>query len=252
VAIIKIRKYGRKKFCLAERNSPERMGAEIMKKLIWVGDSTVAFNGAGTYPQTGIGQEFDRYLKRDYVVFDFAKNGASSKSFYDAGRFEPAEEIMEEGDFLFIQFGHNDEKPQEDRHTEPDTTYQEYLMRYVDAARKKGAVPVLITPLSRRLFQEDGTIQNSHGAYPAAVKALAEREHLAVIDLTEKSRILYEKTGDMESRKWFMYFPLGTYENYTKDMKDNTHLHYEGAVKMGGLVAEGLKELGGIYAEMLA
>lgn len=228
------------------------MGAEIMKKLIWVGDSTVAFNGAGTYPQTGIGQEFDRYLKRDYVVFDFAKNGASSKSFYDAGRFEPAEEIMEEGDFLFIQFGHNDEKPQEDRHTEPDTTYQEYLMRYVDAARKKGAVPVLITPLSRRLFQEDGTIQNSHGAYPAAVKALAEREHLAVIDLTEKSRILYEKTGDMESRKWFMYFPLGTYENYTKDMKDNTHLHYEGAVKMGGLVAEGLKELGGIYAEMLA
>lgn len=252
MAIIKIRKYGRKKFCLAERNSPERMGAEIMKKLIWVGDSTVAFNGAGTYPQTGIGQEFDRYLKRDYVVFDFAKNGASSKSFYDAGRFEPAEEIMEEGDFLFIQFGHNDEKPQEDRHTEPDTTYQEYLMRYVDAARKKGAVPVLITPLSRRLFQEDGTIQNSHGAYPAAVKALAEREHLAVIDLTEKSRILYEKTGDMESRKWFMYFPLGTYENYTKDMKDNTHLHYEGAVKMGGLVAEGLKELGGIYAEMLA
>jgi len=223
-----------------------------MKKLIWVGDSTVAFNGVGTYPQTGIGQEFDRYLKREYVVFDFAKNGASSKSFYDAGRFEPAKEIMEEGDFLFIQFGHNDEKPQEDRHTDPDTTYQEYLMRYVSAAREKGAVPVLITPLSRRLFQEDGTIQNSHGAYPAAVKALAERENLALIDLTEKSRVLYEKTGDMESRKWFMYFPVGTYENYTKEMKDNTHLHYEGAVRMGGLVAEGLKELGGIYAEMLA
>ena len=175
-----------------------------MKKLIWVGDSTVAFNGVDTYPQTGIGQEFDRYLKREYVVLDFAKNGASSKSFYDAGRFEPAKEMMEEGDFLFIQFGHNDEKPKEDRHTDPDTTYQEYLMRYVSAAREKGAIPVLITPLSRRLFQEDGTIKNSHGAYPAAVKALAEREHLAVIDLTEKSRILYEKTGDLERRKWFM------------------------------------------------
>ncbi len=222
-----------------------------MKKLIWVGDSTVAFNGVDTYPQTGIGQEFDRYLKREYVVFDFAKNGASSKSFYDAGRFEPAKEMMEEGDFLFIQFGHNDEKPKEDRHTDPDTTYQEYLMRYVSAAREKGAIPVLITPLSRRLFQEDGTIKNSHGAYPAAVKALAEREHLAVIDLTEKSRILYEKTGDLESRKWFMYFPAGTYENYEKDMTDNTHLHYEGAIKMAGLVAEGLKELGGIYADML-
>lgn len=223
-----------------------------MKKLIWVGDSTVAFNGAGTYPQTGIGQEFDRYLKREYVVFDFAKNGASSKSFYHEGRFEPAKEIMEEGDFLFIQFGHNDEKPDEERHTDPDTTYQEYLMRYISAAREKGAVPVLITPLSRRLFQEDGTIQNSHGAYPAAVKALAEREHLAVVDLTEKSRVLYEKTGDLASRKWFMYFPAGTYENYTEDKTDNTHLHYEGAVKMAGLVAEGLKELGGIYADMLS
>lgn len=224
-----------------------------LKKLIWVGDSTVAFNGAGTYPQTGIGQEFDRYLKRDYVVFDFAKNGASSKSFYDEGRFEPALEVMEEGDFLFIQFGHNDEKPKEDRHTDPYTTYQEYLMKYVSAAREKGAVPVLITPLSRRLFQEDGTIKNSHGEYPPAVRALAERENLALIDLTEKSRILYEKAGDLESRKWFMYFPMGTYENYnTKDMTDNSHLRDEGAVRMGRLVAEGLRELGGIYADMLS
>ena len=181
------------------------------KKLIWVGDSTVAFNGAGTYPQTGIGQEFDRYIKREYVVFDFAKNGASSKSFYDAGRFEPAIEVMEEGDFLFIQFGHNDEKPKEDRHTDPFTTYQEYLMRYVNTAREKGVIPVLITPLSRRLFCEDGTIENSHGEYPAAVKELAEREQIALIDLTEKSRVLYEQTGDLESRKWFMYFPVGSY-----------------------------------------
>lgn len=223
-----------------------------MKKVIWVGDSTVAFNGADTYPQTGMGQEFDRYLKREYVVFDFAKNGASSKSFYNEKRFEPAQEIMEEGDFLFIQFGHNDEKPDEERRTEPYTTYQEHLMLYVNAAREKGAVPVLITPLSRRHFKEDGTIENSHGEYPAAVKALAEREKIALVDLTEKSRILYEKTGDMASRKWFMYFPAGTYENYKEDKTDNTHLHYEGAVKMAGLVAEGLKELGGIYEEMLA
>lgn len=222
-----------------------------MKKIVWVGDSTVAFNMAGTYPQTGIGQEFDRYIKREYVVLDFAKNGASSKSFYDAGRFEPAEAVLEEGDFLFIQFGHNDEKPKEDRHTDPYTTYQEYLMRYVNAAREAGAIPVLITPLSRRLFKEDGTIENSHGEYPAAVKQLAEREQIAVVDLTEKSRILYESVGDMDSRKWFMYFPAGTYENYSKDMTDNTHLHYEGAVKMAGLVAEGLREIGGIYADIL-
>ena len=166
-----------------------------MRKIIWVGDSTAAFNGADTFPQTGIGQEFDRYCKREFIVLDFAVNGKSSKSFYDEGLFRPAELLLEPNDFLFVQFGHNDEKPKADRHTEPYTTYQEYLMRYVDVARSHSAFPVLITPLSRRLFQEDGTIENSHGEYPAAVKELGKREGIAVVDLTERSRILYEKAS---------------------------------------------------------
>lgn len=223
-----------------------------MKKILWVGDSTVAFNQADTYPQTGMGQEFDRYCKREYLVLDYGKNGRSSKSFYNEGLFAPVQEIMEKGDFLFIQFGHNDEKPDEERRTEAHTIFQEYLMIYVNAARERGAHPVLITPLSRRLFQADGTIRNSHGEYPSAVIALGRRENVPVVDLTERSRILYERTGEEESRKWFMYFPAGTYENYREDMKDNTHLHYEGAVRMGDLVAEGLRELGGIYGEILA
>lgn len=223
-----------------------------MNKILWVGDSTVAFNGADTWPQTGIGQEFDRYCKRDYIILDYGKNGASSKSFYDAGRFEPAIAAMEEGDFLFIQFGHNDIKNKEDRHTEPYSTYQEYLMRYVNAAREHGVHPVIITPLSRRIFQEDGTIEATHKDYPAAAKALGEREGIPVIDLTQKSSDLYERTGEPDSRKWFMYFPAGTYENYKEEKKDNTHLSCEGAVKMGGLIAEGLRELGGIYAQILA
>lgn len=222
-----------------------------MRKIIWVGDSTAAFNGADTFPQTGIGQEFDRYCKREFIVLDFAVNGKSSKSFYDEGLFHPAELLLEPNDFLFVQFGHNDEKPKADRHTEPYTTYQEYLMRYVDAARSHSAFPVLITPLSRRLFQEDGTIENSHGEYPAAVKELGKREGIAVVDLTERSRILYEQTGELESSKWFMYFPSGTYENYKEEVKDNTHLSCEGAVKMAGLVAQELTSLGGIYAEIL-
>ena len=95
-----------------------------MRKIIWVGDSTAAFNGADTFPQTGIGQEFDRYCKREFIVLDFAVNGKSSKSFYDEGLFRPAELLLEPNDFLFVQFGHNDEKPKADRHTEPYTTYQ--------------------------------------------------------------------------------------------------------------------------------
>ena len=222
-----------------------------MRKIIWAGDSTAAFNGADTFPQTGIGQEFDRYCKRDILVLDFAVNGKSSKSFYEEGLLQPAEALLEPNDFLFIQFGHNDEKPKADRHTDPYTTYQEYLMRYICAAKSHGAVPVLITPLSRRLFKADGTIENSHGEYPAAVKDLGIREGIAVVDLTERSRVLYEQTGELQSRKWFMYFPAGIYENYKDEVKDNTHLSCDGAVRMAGLIAKELKELGGIYAEIL-
>lgn len=222
-----------------------------MKKIIWIGDSTVAFNRADTFPQTGMGQEFNRYCKQEIAVLDFAQNGASTKSFYNGGWFAPALAAMEEGDFLFIQFGHNDEKPDEERRTEPYTTYQEWLLRYINIAREHGVHPVLITPLSRRLFREDGTIESSHGEYPEAMTALGRQEGVPVIPLTEKSRLLYEQTGDQPSRRWFMYFPAGIYENYMEGKQDNTHLHCEGAVKMAGLVAEGLKELGGIYAELL-
>ena len=222
-----------------------------MNRILWIGDSTSAFNRADTFPQTGIGQVFSLYCKREYVCRDFAVNGASSKSFYDDGLFEPAQKMLSQGDYLMIQFGHNDEKPRQDRHTEPFSTYQEYLMRYVDDARKKGAYPVLVTPLCRRWFREDGTLEDSHGEYPEAVRELGQRENVPVADLTEKSRILLEQTGEKESRRWFMYFPAGAYDRYPGEMTDNTHLHYEGAVKMAGLIAQELLRTGGIYADML-
>lgn len=222
-----------------------------MSTIYWVGDSTVAYNDATTYPQTGMGQVFALYCNQNYNIVDLAKNGASSKSFYDAGRFEPVRNHIKEGDFLFVQFGHNDEKSKADRYTEPFTTYQEYLMRYVDTARKKGAHPLLITPLSRRLFKEDGTIEDSHMEYPAALIELAVREGIPYVDLTGRSKELLEKTGEKDSRKWFMYFPVGTYRNYEKDMTDNTHLHYEGAVEMDRLLAEELRKIGGVYGEIL-
>lgn len=227
------------------------IGGSKMKHVYWVGDSTVAYNSIKTYPQTGIGQVFHLYCKREYAIQDLAKNGASSKSFYDSGLFQPVIENIVEGDYLFIQFGHNDEKTNPDRYTEPNTTYKEYLMRYIEVARDKKAIPVLITPLSRRLFNEDGTIQDSHTNYPQAVIELGQSENVAVIDLCKSSKELYESLGDMETRKWFMYFPEGTYSNYTKDMKDNTHLHYEGAVVMAGLVVNGLRELDVCYQDML-
>lgn len=222
-----------------------------MKQIFWVGDSTVAYNNILTFPQTGIGQVFHLYCKKEYRVSNYGKNGASSKSFYDSGLFGPIMESIKEGDYLFVQFGHNDEKPKPDRYTEPFTSYKEYLMKYVKYAREKKAYPMLITPLSRRLFKEDGTIEESHTDYPKAMIELAKEENIPYIDLCQSSKIVLEKAGDLSSREWFMYFPKGTYDNYKKDMTDNTHLHYKGAVVMAGLVAAEMRQLEEIYAGIL-
>jgi lysophospholipase L1-like esterase len=222
-----------------------------VRKIHWIGDSTVAYNGAKTYPQTGIGQAFHLFCKPGYEILNYAKNGVSTKSFFESGRFLPVMENMKEGDILFIQFGHNDEKPDEERHTDASTTYKEFLKIYIDSTLEKKAYPVLISPLSRRGYDEQGRIIDSHTDYPMAMRELADTNGIPFIDLCHLSKDLLEDVGEDNSAKWFMIFPAGTYNNYDKDMVDNTHLHYEGAVVMAELVAYAMKELGGIYKEVL-
>ena len=207
----------------------------------YIGDSTVARNNIHSYPQTGMSQGLSLYLKESVRVVSYAKNGRSTKSFLDEGRFAPVEQAMQPGDFLFIQFGHNDEKPDAARHTDPDTTFQENLHLFIRAAKKAGAHPVLLTSIARRLFDVEGNfLPGSHGAYPAAMKKAAADAGVPVIDLTAVTEQFLAELGDENSKPLFVW-PV-----------DNTHLKYEGAVKMAGFVAEGLKELGGIYADLLA
>lgn len=207
----------------------------------YIGDSTVARNNIHSYPQTGMSQGLSLYLKESVRVVSYAKNGRSTKSFLEEGRFAPVEAAMEPGDFLLIQFGHNDEKPDEARHTDPDTTFRENLLLFVEAAKKAGAHPVLLTSIARRLFDEAGNfLPGSHGAYPDAMKRTAAEAGVPVIDLTAMTERFLAELGDEESKPLFVW-PV-----------DNTHLKYEGAVKMAGFVAEGLETLGGIYADLLA
>ncbi len=222
-----------------------------MSTVFWVGDSTVAFNYAKTFPQTGIGQVFSLYCSHETTIVDCAKNGESSKSHWEKQYFTKDLDKLSNGDFLYIEFGHNDEKEAPDRFTDPATSYPAYLMKYVSLARSKGAFPVLITPLSRRHFTEDGKIMDTHTTYPAAVLSLAEKEKIPCIDLCRLSKELLESTGEENSRKWFMFFPADTYENYPLGSADNTHLHVQGAVVMAGLVAKAIKDLGSPYADIL-
>lgn len=211
-----------------------------MAAIFYAGDSTVKFNKASTYPQTGLSQAMLLYLADGVEMKSFAQNGRSTKSFLNEGRLALMEKEMKEGDFLFIQFGHNDEKDDPARHTDPDTTFKENLMRFILAARKKGAYPVLITPIARRLFNDQGKfLPGSHGAYPEAVKQTGEKACVPVIDLTAVTEAYLEAVGDLASKAYFMW------------PKDNTHLKPEGAVIIAGYLCEELKKLGKPYADLL-
>ena len=224
-----------------------------MNQIYWAGDSTVQTNDITTYPQTGIGQAFSLYIKEGVTISNHAKNGRSTKSFIDEGRLVPIEEQIGEGDFLFIQFGHNDEKIEDPaRYTEPFSSYKENLLTFVNVARKKGAYPVLITPLERRCFGVDGVLMaGAHGEYVKAMKQLAMEEKIPLVDLYSMSRDEMNRAGEEKTKQWFMNLEAGEYENYPDGKVDNTHLKHAGAVNFAGLVAKGLKVLGGIYEGVL-
>ena len=224
-----------------------------MSTIFWAADSTVAFNSIRTYPQTGIGQVFGLFVKSGTEIKNYAINGRSTKSFLDEGRLDQIREEIKAGDFLFIQFGHNDEKQADpNRYTDPFGAYKANLNIYIAAAREAGAYPVLITPLERRCFEEDGTLGNGeHGDYVKAMRECAEENQVPLIDLNAKSRKVLEQAGNEESKKYYMNLQPGIYESHPEGLCDNTHLQYAGAVVFGTCIAQGLKELGGIYQELL-
>lgn len=225
-----------------------------MNTIFWAGDSTVQTNDYSTYPQTGIGQVFSLFIKESCHVENHGKNGRSTKSFMDEGRLREIEGRIGEGDFLFIQFGHNDEKVEDPaRYTEPFSSFKDNLECFIRVARERGAHPVLITPLERRRFDSEGKLEPSlHEDYVTAMKQTAEQNKVPLIDLCGMSREVLELVGEQESRRWYMFFPEGTYREHPEESRDNTHLRYEGAVLYGSLIARGLRSLGGIYEELLA
>ncbi len=225
-----------------------------MATIFWAGDSTVQYNNITTYPQTGIGQVFHLFLKPEVKIENHAKNGRSTKSFIDESRLPAIYDKITEGDFLFIQFGHNDEKKEDpDRYTEPFSDYMINLEKFVNVARNKKAIPVLITPLERRCFTDEKTLgPGEHGDYVEAMKRTAEKLDAALIDLNSMSRAEMTRVGAEASRSWYMHIPEGKYPYHMEGLTDNTHLQYAGAVVYGGCIARGLKELGGVYKDLLS
>ncbi|MFR0351750.1 rhamnogalacturonan acetylesterase [Streptomyces sediminimaris] len=202
------------------------------RTLYIAGDSTAAQKYADAAPETGWGMALPYFMHKDLPVVNRAVNGRSSKSFIDEGRLAAVLDEIRPGDFLLIQFGHNDEKKSDPtRYTEPWTTYQDHLRRYVEGARAHGARPVLATPVERRRFDADGDAVPTHGDYPAAMRALARQERVALLDIEALSLALWQELGAEETKVYF---------NWTATEQDNTHFNPPGAIAVARLVAREL------------
>ncbi|MCR2807499.1 rhamnogalacturonan acetylesterase [Paenibacillus soyae] len=224
-------------------NALEIVPSPELITLFLAGDSTVTDPRDGIFPQSGWGQMLPYYFRHDVAVANHAVGGRSSKSFIGEGRLDVIKEEIKEGDFLFIQFGHNDQKPDEPRFTDPATTYKPYLMQYVEVARSANATPVLITSVQRRHFDEAGKLKDTHGAYLDAVRELAREEGVALIDLAEKSKRLYEELGPEETKKLLLWGAPGEWLNYSSGVQDNTHFQEYGSLRIAELVVQGIREL---------
>lgn len=217
----------------AQARAQEQKQQEQVKKVLTVflvGDSTVA-NFELPDPRQGWGQVIGRYFSENVQVKNFALSGRSSKSFLEEGAWDPVLKQINPGDYVLIQFGHNDEKNDQERATDPYGTYQEFLSRYVDDTIKAGGFPVLITPVARGSFRNNF----SHGNYPDAMIALARKKGIPLIDLNARSEKLYR---DLSGSQMYSLFIASI------DGKDNTHFTPAGAAAIARLVAQGIRDLG--------
>jgi len=208
--------------------------------LFIAGDSTAANYPKSQAPMAGWGQMIDRFFTTNVVVINKALCGRSSKSFINESVLDEIINSIEPNDYLLVQFGHNDEKPGKALYTEPFSTYQECLRKYVDGARKKGATPILITPVSRRIFDDNGNLKQTHGDYPEAVRILGRYLHVPVIDLCSSSTALLESLGPEESKRLFVWLKPGEHVNYPDGSSDNTHFNEVGAKEIAGLIVKEL------------
>lgn len=206
-----------------------------MKNIYMIGDSTMQYNNYSSYPQTGWGQVLQLFLHEDVLVHDFAKNGRSTKSFIDEGRFQMVLDKLQKGDFVICQFGHNDEKSQDPtRYTTPFDTYTKNLEYMYNEVKKRECGFVLATSITRRKF-ENGKCINSHGDYPRAMMEFAAKNNITCIDLNTLTMNLYSEVGEEGTKKFHMIFGPNIYPNYPEGKDDSSHLRYDGAVQVAEL-----------------
>ena len=192
-------------------------------------------------PWASWGQMFPRFLAQGAAVSNQAESGLSLGSFLSSNRLKQVMNMMKPGDYLFIEFGHNDQKEKG-----PDDgafkSYSERLRLFVNEFRQKGGIPVIVSPANRRSFGEDGKLTNSLGDYPEAARKIALELNVPFIDLNAMTKTMYEAMGPENSKKLFVIYPANTFPGQKEALNDNTHFNSYGAYQLAKCIIEGIKD----------
>ena len=221
-------------------------------RVFMAGDSTMA-NKPLDLPERGWGMVLGQFFKDPAMVHNHAQNGRSTRSFIDEGRWQKMLDEVRAGDFVIIQFGHNDEKVEDPkRGTDPKTTFPENLTRFVRDVRAKQATPILATPVCRRKFDAAGKLVLTHGAYPDAIRAVAAAEKVPLLELENATAAWLRSVGDEPSRQFFMWIEAGKFAKIPEGRKDDTHFVEAGATHVASLAVAQIRELKLPLAQWLA
>jgi len=217
-----------------------------------IGDSTMADydinewsknNGGKNYPLRGWMMAMPQFVKKDVIIHNAAISGISSKSFRDEGAWQKVIDQVKPGDYVFIQFGHNDEKPDSASHTDARTSFRHNLINYVSETQSKGGNPVLFTSLVRRKFDANGKLVDTHGDYVTVVRELAAELKVPLVDLNKLMGDLVQQMGMEESKKLYLYIEPGLFTKLPEGKKDDTHLCEFGATKVAQLAVKEVRRL---------
>lgn len=203
------------------------------------GDSTCAKKQPDKRPETGWGEMFQPLFDEKKVVIDNrAMNGRSTRTFLSEGRWQAVIDALRPGDYVFIQFGHNDQAKERVERFTPPEDFKNNLRRFVSEVRAKKANPVLLTPVMRRRFDKDGKFHDSHREYPGLTRSVAEELDVSLLDQHKKTEALLVRYGPEKSRELFLQLKEGEHPNYPKGIDYNTHFSSRGAEEVARLVIE--------------
>lgn len=207
-----------------------------------IGDSTMSEKEVEAYPETGWGTPFAVFFDETVTVENHARNGRSTRTFLEEGRWQPIVESLEEGDYVFIQFGHNDEVPSKEQYT-TGKNFKANLTKFVTETRDRGGQPVLLTPVARRHFNDEGNLEKTH-PYAELTREVAKAHDVPLIDHTRKSKALLRELGPEDSKFLYNHLEPGQHPNYPEGWEDDTHFNNYGARRMAELVLGGIQEHG--------